>query len=260
MTTNLRKVALVTGAAKRIGKSIALAFAARGWDVIVHYGRSADAAIETVEAILALGQRAHALACDLADASAVRALVPQAVAWCGADSRLCCVVNNASLFEYDVVADFSVTLLDRHMHINLAAPLLLAQALHQATPAGAQAVVVNLLDQKLFNLNPDFLSYTLSKCALHSAIPMLAMALAPTVRVVGVAPGLTLISNLQTSDEFAAAHTLSPLGESSQPDEVADAVVFAAENRALNGSTILVDAGQHLLPLARDFSFIKRTS
>lgn len=142
------------------------------------------------------------------------------------------------------------------MQANLAAPLLLAQALHAATPQGSQAVVINLLDQKLYNLNPDFLSYTLSKSALHTATTMLAQALAPTVRVVGVAPGITMVSGDQTEEGFAKAHQQTPLGRSSTLDDVADAVVYAATARALTGTTLLVDGGQHLVPLARDVMFL----
>ncbi|TWI63131.1 NAD(P)-dependent dehydrogenase (short-subunit alcohol dehydrogenase family) [Pseudoduganella lurida] len=249
------RVALVTGAAKRIGREIALALADAGWDIAVHFHRSHAEAEATVAEILQRGRRAVAFACDLADEAQVRALLPAVQAHFGA---VRCVVNNASLFEYDQAADFGHARLDAHMHTNLAAPVLLAQALHAATPAGSQGVVINLLDQKLYNLNPDFLSYTLSKAALHSAIPMLAQALAPKVRVVGVAPGLTLISHLQTGADFAATHGLSPLGESSRPDEVAQAVVFAAQNRAMTGSTMLVDGGQHLVRFDRDFSMMNR--
>jgi NAD(P)-dependent dehydrogenase (short-subunit alcohol dehydrogenase family) len=255
MTANSRKVALVTGAAKRIGRHIALALARRGWDIVVHYRHSKADAQNTVCDIEALGQRAIALSCDLSDEASVKSLLPNAAATLGAIS---CVVNNASLFEHDDSLTFSTTKLDAHMHANLAAPILLARSLYDATPDGTQAIVINLLDQKLFNLNPDFLSYTLSKAALHSANTMLAQALAPKVRVVGIAPGLTMVSHFQSEAEFADTHTLSPLGESSRPDEVADAVAFAVENRALTGSTILIDAGQHLVPLSRDFSFIKR--
>lgn len=257
MTTSHRKVALVTGAGKRIGRVVALTLARRGWDIAVHYGYSEIAANAVVGEIRAMGQQATALQCDLADESAVNGLLARAADALGPVS---CVVNNASRFEHDTAEDFSVARLDAHMHTNLAAPILLARALYAATAEGGQSVVVNLLDQKLFNLNPDFLSYTLSKAALQTATVVLAQALAPKVRVVGIAPGLTMQSYLQTPDEFAAAHALSPLGESSQPEEVADAVVFAVENRALTGSTIVVDAGQHLLPLPRDFSFIKGTS
>jgi NAD(P)-dependent dehydrogenase (short-subunit alcohol dehydrogenase family) len=143
------------------------------------------------------------------------------------------------------------------MQANVAAPVLLAQALHAATPAGAQAVVINLLDQKLYNLNPDFLSYTLSKAALQTATTMLAQALAPTVRVVGIAPGLTMVSGGQTEGGFEAAHQATPLGQSSTPQDIVDAVCYLASARAVTGTTLLVDGGQHLMPLPRDVMFIE---
>jgi NAD(P)-dependent dehydrogenase (short-subunit alcohol dehydrogenase family) len=252
---NTRKTALVTGAARRIGRTIALALARRGWDVALHYHRSAEEAQTAVREIEALGRRAAAICCDLADEAAVRQLLPQAAqALDGA--VIGCVVNNASLFDYDNAADFSFTRLDAHMHANLGAPLLLTQALHDATPDGAQGVVVNLLDQKLFNLNPDFLSYTLSKAALQAATTMLAQALAPKLRVVGVAPGITLVSGEQSAAGFAQAHTRTPLGRSSTPDDVAAAVCFAAENPAITGTTLLIDGGQHLIPSPRDVMFL----
>lgn len=250
-----RKAALVTGGARRIGRAIALALARRGWDIVVHYGRSADDAAATVREIEALGRRAVALQCELGDEQAVRALLPRAADALGAIS---CVVNNASLFEQDGATDFSPALLDRHMHANLTAPLLLAQALHAATPDGQQAVAVNLLDQKLFNLNPDFLSYTLSKAALQTATVMLAQALAPKLRVVGVAPGITLVSGDQSEEGFAKAHKVTPLGRSSTPDDVADAVCYLAEASSITGTTLLVDGGQHLIPLQRDVMFVAK--
>lgn len=249
------KTALVTGAARRIGRAIALEMADAGWDIAVHFGESRTDAEKLVGELRARGRRAAAIQCDLGDEAAVRSLLPAAVAALGPVS---CLINNASLFDFDSAADFSHKRLDAHMRINLAAPVILANALCEATPDGEQAVVINLLDQKLYNPNPDFLSYTLSKAALASATTLLAQALAPKVRVVGVAPGLTMISHIQSEDEFAETHAMSPLGESSRPDEVARTVVFAAENRALTGSTILVDAGQHLMPLSRDFSLIHR--
>ncbi|MGZ5200236.1 MAG: SDR family oxidoreductase [Telluria sp.] len=250
---NKPQVALVTGAGKRIGRAIALGLARAGWDVAVHYRTSEREAGETLDAIRALGRRGCLLQADLAIEAEVRALPARAAQALG---RVTCVVNNASLFEYDSATTFSPQLLASHMQANLAAPLLLAQALHAATPQGSQAVVVNLLDQKLYNLNPDFLSYTLSKAALQAATTMLAQALAPTVRVVGVAPGITLVSGDQSEDGFAKAHTATPLGRSSTPDDIADAVVYAANARALTGTTLLVDGGQHLVPLARDVMFL----
>lgn len=256
MTTDRQKVVLVTGAAKRIGRAIALAMAGRGWDIIVHYGRSAGEAATTVHEIEQLGRRAWALQCDLTDEDAVKKLLPDAIACCGPQRRLACVVNNASLFEQDSPADFSLAVLDQHMHANLAAPVLLAQALHAATADGEQSVVINLLDQKLFNMNPDFLSYTLSKAALQTATVMLAQALAPKLRVVGVAPGITLISGDQSQASFEKAHKITPLGRSSTPQDITDAVCYVAEAHAMTGTTLLVDGGQHLIPLQRDVMFV----
>jgi NAD(P)-dependent dehydrogenase (short-subunit alcohol dehydrogenase family) len=251
--TSRQQVALVTGAGRRLGRAIALALAQAGWDIAVHYRKSEREAQALAEEIAALGRRAALLQCDLADEAAVRALPGRAAAELG---LVTCVVNNASLFEYDSATAFSPALLARHMQANVAAPILLAQALHAATPSDSQAVVINLLDQKLYNLNPDFLSYTLSKAALHTATTMLAQALAPTVRVVGVAPGITLVSGEQTEEGFAKAHRQTPLGRSSTPQDIAQAVVYAASARALTGTTLVVDGGQHLMPLARDVMFL----
>lgn len=239
----------------RIGRVIALALARRGWDVAIHFRHSAAEAHETVIQIEALGQRAVALQCDLSDETAVKALLPKAASALGVVS---CLVNNASLFEQDSAEDFSVAQLDAHMRTNVAAPLLLTQALYRGTPDNSQAVAINLLDQKLFNLNPDFLSYTLSKAALQSATTMLAQALAPKVRVVGIAPGITLVSGDQTDEGFAKAHRQTPLGKSSTPEDIAATVCFLAESPAITGTTLLVDGGQHLISQTRDVMFTSK--
>jgi NAD(P)-dependent dehydrogenase (short-subunit alcohol dehydrogenase family) len=180
--------------------------------------------------------------------------------------RLDAIVNSASTFEHDTAQTFGFASMDKHFRANTGAPILLAQALHahlvarQATaePAGhgPLGVVVNLLDQKLWNPNPDFFSYTLSKAALEAANTMLAMALSPHVRVVGVAPGLTLTSHMLTDEKFTALHKLSPLGRSSTPADVAATVKFALDNQSITGTTILVDGGQHLMKFERDFSLL----
>lgn len=251
-------MALVTGAGRRLGRAIALGLARAGWDVAVHYRHSEAEANAVVAAIVALGRRAVALSCDLADEDAARQLLPRAAAALG---TIRCVVNNASLFDYDSAADFTGARLAAHMQANVAAPIVLAQALHAGlagADAGEPGVVVNLLDQKLYNLNPDFLSYTLSKAALQAATTMLAQQLAPRVRVVGVAPGITLVSGDQSEAGFARAHRQTPLGRSSTPEDIADSVVYAAGARALTGTTLLVDGGQHLMPLARDVMFLAK--
>jgi NAD(P)-dependent dehydrogenase (short-subunit alcohol dehydrogenase family) len=251
----VQRCALVTGAGRRLGRAIALGLAHAGWDIAVHYRRSDADARATAQAIEALGRRAVLLQGDLADSDCAAALAGRAAAALGA---LHCVVNNASLFEFDSAAAFSPQLLAAHMQANVAAPLLLAQALHALTPDGRQAVVVNLLDQKLYNLNPDYLSYTLSKAALHTATTMLAQALGPKLRVVGVAPGLTMVSGDQGEESFAKAHTATPLGRSSTPEDIAAAVVYAAGAAAVTGTTLLVDGGQHLVPLTRDVMFLAK--
>ncbi len=255
MNPSNRKTALVTGAAKRLGREIALGLAHDGWDIAVHYRASKADAQATVADITALGRRAIALCCDLANEAEVRQLVPRAVGHLGS---LGCVVNSASLFDYDDAQNFAQSGLDAHMHCNLAAPVLLAQALHAATPDSEQAVVINLLDQKLFNLNPDFLSYTLSKAALHTATSLLATALAPKLRVVGLAPGLTLVSGDQTEEGFAKAHRQTVLGHSSTPADIVQAACYLANARSVTGTTLLVDGGQHLLPMNRDVMFVAK--
>ncbi len=184
----------------------------------------------------------------------MRALLPRVIKEFG---QVDAVVNSASTFEHDSAASFSFSALEKHLRSNTGAAILLAQALHQHVSARqASGAVVNLLDQKLWNQNPDFFSYTLSKAALEAANTMLAMALAPKVRVVGVAPGLTLTSHMLSAEQFEALHKLSPLGRSSTPADVAATVRFALENQSITGTTLLVDGGQHLMRFERDFSLM----
>jgi len=246
-------VVLITGAAKRIGRCIALTMAQHGWDVAIHFHQSESHARELEAEIVALGRRAICIAGDLSDQAAVKQLVPRVVAGLGS---LQCVVNNASSFEVDTAADFGHALLDHHMHINVAAPVLLAQALFDATPDGQQSCVINILDQKIFNLNPDFFSYTLSKAALQCATTTLAQALAPKVRVVGIAPGTTLPSIHQDDSNFTKTHQLAALDQSSTPQDIADSVHYLASARAVTGTILAVDGGQHLIPLARDVMYV----
>ena len=250
----VRRVALVTGAAKRLGREIALTLARQGWDVAVHCRASRDEADLTADAIRAMGREACVLSADLSDEAAARGLVPQAVAVLG---QLDAVVNSASTFEYDNAASFSYAMLERHLRANTAPAIVLAQGLADHVSARqAQGAVVNLLDQKLWNPNPDFLSYTLSKAALEAANTLLALSLAPLVRVVGVAPGLTLTSEWLQGEKFEQLHRQSPLGRSSTPEDVAATVAFALTNRSITGTTLLVDGGQHLQRFDRDFSMM----
>jgi NAD(P)-dependent dehydrogenase (short-subunit alcohol dehydrogenase family) len=255
-----QKIALVTGAAKRVGRAIAIGLAKDGWDVAIHYGNSKDAAEQTVKDILATGQRGVALQADLSEEDQVNQLIARCVDALGLPT---CLVNNASLFQYDVASSFSYAALDRHMLTNVAAPLILSRDLYRLhekkrteDAVGPSGVVINLLDQKLANLNPDFLSYTLSKAALHSATTLLAQSFAPNLRVVGVAPGITMISGDQSEDGFVKAHSMTPLGKSSTPDDIAGAVIYLANSNAVTGTTLYVDGGQHLLSTDRDVMFL----
>lgn len=262
VSSPLRTV-LVTGAAKRLGREIALALAKDGWQVAVHYRDSLEDATKTVADCAVLAGTSACFHTNLADEAAVRNLLPLVIQQFG---RVDAVVNSASTFEHDTAASFSFAAMDKHLRSNTGAAIILAQALHAHVLArevtdrpptrGPQGVVVNLLDQKLWNQNPDFFSYTLSKAALEAATTMLAMALSPQIRVVGVAPGLTLTSHLLSQEKFEALHQLSPLGRSSTAADVAATVKFAIDNQSLTGTTILVDGGQHLLKFERDFSML----
>ncbi len=250
------RTVLVTGAGRRLGREIALGLATAGWQVAVHYRDSAQDALQTVADCAAAGpgRRFDAFQADLQDEAAARALLPRVVERFGSVDA---VVNNASLFEHDDVGSFSYDALAAHLRINAGAPILLAQALHTHLAARqGSGAVVNLLDQKLWNQNPDFVSYTLSKAALEAATTMLALALAPQLRVVGVAPGLTITSHLLAQERFRELHKLSPLGRSSTPGDVVAAVKFALENSSITGTTLLVDGGQHLMKFERDFSLM----
>ena len=250
-----RRLVLVTGAARRLGRAIVLDLAAHGWDVAVHYRRSRADADETAALARRAGARADTFAADLGDEAACEALVPAVVQRMGA---LSAVVNNASLFEHDDVGSLRYDGLARHWRSNTAPAIVLARALHAhrgATDASGDACVVNLLDQKLYNPNPDHLSYTLSKAALQSATPLLALALAPLVRVCGVAPGLTLESPQIDAQRLAALKAQGLLAHGVEPHDVAHAVRFVLENPSVTGSTLLVDAGSHLTRRSRDYAF-----
>jgi NAD(P)-dependent dehydrogenase (short-subunit alcohol dehydrogenase family) len=253
-------IALVTGAAKRLGKEIALGFANAGWDICVHYGRSEQEANETVEQIRSLGRKAACVKADLSDETEVRQIVPMCRELLGRTPR--CLVNSASLFEHDTATNVGYALLQKIFATNLAAPLLLAHQVHAALPPEAatdehqRGVIINILDMKLFALQPDHLSYTLAKSALHTATSLLAQSLGPKARVVGVAPGLTVKPDYQTDSSYEYARKLTPLGRTSSVEDVVQACLYLAQASSTNGTTLVVDGGQHLMPQARDTLFL----
>ena len=255
-----RKAVLVTGAAKRLGREIALQFAREGWDVAIHYGQSAAEAADAVKEILALGVRSAAFQADLANASTIQTLFASVSK---EFPNLHCLVNSASIFEYDRANSdrpLNSQSLQSHIQVNLAAPIMLAQYMFDYQKSQQNFLegipsVIQLLDQKLINLNPDYLSYTLSKSALATSVEVLAMDFAPDLRVVGLAPGISLPSGNQTNEGFTKAHQMTPLGKSSTPLDIAKAAVFLANANAITGTTLYVDGGQHLLPSSRDVMF-----
>lgn len=252
----MNKVALVTGGAKRVGKAICLELARKGYDVIVHYGTSQEDAMATREACLRSGaRRAFIIPCDLADKAARNDLIPNAVHMAGPIDLL---VNSASMFEYDEAKTYTPQALDQHIQTNFLAPVDLTMGLYFATRANEtiqQAHVVSLLDQKLFNLNTDYMTYTQAKLANHASIRYLAQCCAPCLRVNAVAPGLTDVSGSMSAQDFAQAHTIAALGRSSTAHDIAQAILMLDSATAITGQTIVVDGGQHLVPRSRDVAF-----
>ena len=236
----------------RIGRALALALAADGFFVFVHHHRSAAAARNTVAEIVAAGGKAKAVRADLSSARQADALVGKCKA---RGVRLTCLVNSAALFKLDRAPTATAADFDLHMAINLRAPLLLSQALARQLPADETGVIVNMLDQKLYNLNPDFLTYTLSKVGLQGMTKLLAQAFAPRLRVAGIAPGLTLRSGSQTDARFAQQHTENPLRVGVSLDDLVRALRFIVATPSFTGDTLIVDSGEHLSGRPRDIAF-----
>ena len=232
--------ALVTGGAKRLGRAFVEALAADGHAVAIHYNSSAAEAEALAGEIRAAGGRAAANGADLADADAAEALIAEAVEHVGAIGVL---VNSASVFEEDRPPDVTADSFRRHMDVNALAPVLLSKAFAAQAPAGS--LIFNLLDYKLFNINADFYSYTVSKAALKSVTEMLARALAPRVRVNAAAPGLTLPSPYHSDAEFARLHDDNPLQCGPTPDDLAATLRYFRDTPSVSGQVLAVDGGQH---------------
>ena len=243
MTTPV-KTALITGAAKRVGRIIALELAERGWSIAVHYNTSEGDAEELVAALHAKHVHAMAFDADLANEEHVQGLIERAYEGVG---PLTVLVNNASVFENDNIATATRASWDKHMEANLRAPFVLSQAFAQQLPEGAEGAIVNLLDQRIFKPTPQFLSYGVSRAGLHWLTTVLAQALAPRIRVNAVAPGPTLRNPRQSEAHFKRQQDATVLGRGASPEDVAAAVRYLIEARAITGETIAVDGGQHLI-------------
>ncbi len=237
--------ALVTGAGTRVGRAMAEALGADGWAVCVHYLGSKAGAEDTAEAIRAGGGCAEIIACDLADETARASLVADAARRLGQPLTL--LVNSASTFADDTAAEHSRAGWDHHFEANLRAPVHLAQQFARALPADKKGLVVNLIDQRVWKLTPQFFTYTLSKAALWQATQTLAQALAPNIRVNGIGPGPTLKSVHQTDADFVAEKAATLTGEGSNPGEIVRALRYLIAASSVTGQMIAADGGQHLM-------------
>ena len=237
------KAALVTGAGKRIGRAIALSLARTGWAVAVHYKTSHREAEDVVREIVAAGGRAAALDADLRREEETEALMPRAAAALG---PLGCLVNSASVFENDAALSATRESWERHMDTNLRAPFLLMQAFARQLPAEVDGAIINLLDERVWNLTPHFVSYTVSKAGLWTLTQTMALALAPRIRVNGIGPGPALPSPRQSEAQFRRQQQMMPLRRGTTPEEIAAAVQFILTAPAMTGQMIALDGGQHL--------------
>tara|TARA_B110000305_G_scaffold56191_1_gene62057 strand:+ start:38960 stop:39730 length:771 start_codon:yes stop_codon:yes gene_type:complete len=252
MAQTQSRTVLITGGATRIGKHIALGLARDGWNIAIHFNESQADAVEVNKTIKDLGVKSIAVQADLAHDDAVKGLISKVRQELGCVD---CLINNASMFSFDTPQEFDRANLEKHMAVNLYAPMLLISEFAKQVSKGTAACVINLLDQKTHNLNSDFFSYTLSKIALEAATKLFASSLGPNIRVCGLAPGITLPSGEQTTSEFQKAHKLAPLGKSSLPEDIVDAVKYLISAQAVTGTTLIVDGGQHLWPTKRDVQF-----
>lgn len=238
-----REVALVTGGARRVGRAIALRLAEAGYAVAIHCNESVREAEELATAIATRGGEAAVVSADLADPAAVEGVIAAAQIQLG---HVTLLVNNASMFARDRVTAIDVPTWNRQFSVNIRAPSVLAGMMANALPESAAGVIVNILDQRVWKLTPEFYSYTLSKAAMWAATRTMAQAFAPRIRVNAVGPGPTLANADDGEEGFAREAAGTLLGRSVQPEEIAEAVLYLARARNVTGQMIAVDAGQHL--------------
>jgi NAD(P)-dependent dehydrogenase (short-subunit alcohol dehydrogenase family) len=237
------RTAIITGAARRVGRAIALSLARSSWQIAVHYRTSPEAAATLVEEIDRLGGKAVALDAELTDIDQLRALAPRCAEMLGAPS---CLINNASQFLKDELGTLDPAGWQAHIDTNLRAPVFLAQSFAGVLPAGQCGHIINIIDQRVLKPSPEFFSYSVSKAGLWWATQTMAQALAPKIRVNAIAPGPVLQSIHQTARQFEAEQRDTLLGHGASPDDVAAAVHFLLETPSITGQMICVDSGQHL--------------
>ncbi len=245
--------ALVTGAAKRLGRAMSLYLAERDYDVAVHYAGSATEAEAVAEDIRSKGRKAVTVQADLTSEADMQSLVSRATDALGAPLEV--LINNASIFEYDTLESATRTSWDRHLESNLRAPFVLTQAFAAQAPdaeidaAGeprARALVINMIDQRVQKLTPEFMTYTLAKTALWTLTQTSAQGLAPHVRVNAIGPGPTLQGARQTADHFARQRAATIMGRGAGPDDIIGALGYFLDAKAVTGQLLCVDGGQHL--------------
>jgi NAD(P)-dependent dehydrogenase (short-subunit alcohol dehydrogenase family) len=239
----MTKIALVTGSAKRLGEAIALDLARRGFAIAAHYNASKAQAEAVAAAIRAQGGEVELFPADLGDPAEADALLPAVVKRMGAPNLL---VNNASIFAFDTIESVTRHSWDAHIAVNLAAPLFLSQAFARHLPQGVEGNIVNMIDERVWKLTPNFTSYTVSKAGLWTLTQTLAQALAPRIRVNAIGPGPTLKSIHQSDEDFARQTAALPLERGAGLDEICSALAFFLETPSLTGQMIALDGGQHL--------------
>ena len=243
MTAQLPQTVLITGAAKRIGRAVALDLAGQGYDVALHCHSSRKDAEQLADEVRALGRRTCVILADLSKEEDTHRIVREAQAALGPIGVL---INNASTFEYDDVESATRESWDLHMEANLRAPFVLSQEFAKRLPDGQKGLIVNLIDQRVWNLNPHFMTYTLSKAGLWALTQTLALALAPKIRVNAIGPGPALPSTRQTQEVFDQQCAKTPLKVGTNPQEICDAVRFFLAAPAITGQMLALDGGQHL--------------
>lgn len=242
--TQLPKAVLVTGAARRIGRAIALDLASEGWAVAVHYYGSPDDAEQTVEEIRSRDGQAVAVRADLREAEETLSLVKNAANALG--TPLTALINNASIFEDDRLQTFNADSWQNHMNVNLMAPALLSQQFAAQLSSTSPGNIINMIDQRVLKLNPQYFSYTTSKAGLLTLTKTMAQALAPTIRVNAVGPGPTLANSRQSVNDFATEAANVPLGIGPTLDEICRTIRFLLETPSITGQMMTLDGGQHL--------------
>lgn len=249
---------LITGAAQRVGRYLALGLAQQGWGVHLHYNNSAGPAQNIAARITADGGQCWLHQADLSSPDEAVALIDEITV----TGETMALINNASLFEYDAADTVTADMINRHMQVNMTAPALMIKAFAERIKPvfpDTRGVVINITDAKLAGLNPDYFSYTLSKIALDGLTTLSAQAYAPYLRVNAIAPGIILRSGEQTEEEYRIAHQRNPLRQGARLDDMLTAVKSILDTVSMTGHTMVIDGGLHLQPWHRDVAYLEET-